>query len=236
LNYSFESGAANHHLSADPPRIRPAPRIGRLYWELIIPSTDHLLLAPSDFTSEYSWQRNGLLWQRAAIRDQSQLEQLLGVPSTAPADSHVNRYLFSTIVSVPPLKLWWVPRSALVFVASAALLGVGLALIYFPRLRHPAAIFAVGVLVLTGTLVNPDTAVVIAQAGALGVALIALAAVLARRTLEAPRPALPPSTTRGSSRAILDRSVTEAYFRSTRAAQPSTATAPAVQASPESQP
>jgi hypothetical protein len=146
-----------------------------------------------------------------------------------------NRYLFSTVGSVQPQAFfWWAPRSVLVFGASAVLLGVGLALIYFPRLRNPAAIFALGVLVLAGTLVNPETAIVVAQAGTVGVALLALAALLARRTLPPPAPL--PSSTRGSSRAVLDRSVTEAYFRSPRTTQPSTATAPAVQVSPESQP
>ncbi len=109
-----------------------------------------------------------------------------------------------------------------------------MALIYFPRLRHPAAVFVLGVLVLAGTLVNPETAIVVAQAGLVGVVLLALAALLARRTL--PPPAPQQSSIRGSSRAMLDRSVTEAFFRSARASQPSTATAPAVQASPESQP
>ena len=236
FSYSFPPRAAEGRLRAEPPEIRPAPRIRRLYWELIMPATDYLLLAPPEFTSEYSWVRSGLLWHRVSSLDQAQLEQLLRVAPTPPPISQGNRYLFSTVNLVQPLKLWWAPRSVLVFGSSAVLLGVGLALIYFRRLRHPAAVFALGVLVLAGTLVNPETAIVVAQAGMVGVVLLGLAAVLARGAL--PPPALAPqqSSIRGSSRAVLDRSVTEAYFRSTRAAQPSTATAPAVQASPESQP
>ena len=139
---------------------------------------------------------------------------------------------------VPPLNVWWVPRSALVFAASAVLLGIGLALIYFPRLRHPATVLTLGVLVLAGTLINPETSIVIAQAGLLGIGLVVLAGALARRTLPrvAPAPSSLQSSTRGSSRAVLDRSMTEAYFRASRSVQPSTATAPAVPATPENQP
>jgi hypothetical protein len=234
LSYSFLGRSLGGRLQADPPEIRPAPRMRRLYWELILPEFDHLLLAPSAFTREYAWVRNGLLWHRQSSLDQSKLEQRLGVTETSPPVSEGNRYLFSTVGLVQPQTFfWWAPRSVLVFGASALLLGVGLALIYFPRLRHPAAIFVLGVVVLAGTLINPETAIVAAQAGMVGVALLALAAILARRTLPPPAPL--PSSTRGSSRAVLDRSVTEAYFRSPRATQPSTATAPAVQVSPESQ-
>ncbi|HEX4146947.1 MAG TPA: hypothetical protein VHY91_25845 [Pirellulales bacterium] len=236
LSYSFPRRSWGGRLEADPPEIRPAPtRVNRLYWELILPPSDHLLLAPAEFTREYTWVRSGLLWSRVPSLDQAELEQRLGVAGTPPPLSQGNRYLFSTVGSIQPLTFfWWAPRSILVFGASAVLLGVGLGLIYFPRLRHPAAIFTLGVLVLAGTLLNPETAIVVAQAGVVGVALLALAAVLARRTLPPPGPL--PSSTRGSSRAIVDRSVTEPYFRSPRAAQPSTATAPAVQVSPESQP
>jgi hypothetical protein len=234
LSYSFPRHSPAGPLQADPPQIRPAPRMRRLYWELVMPATDHLLLAPADFTAEYSWMRSGLLWYRVPSLDQPELEKLVGLTAASTSGAPGNRYLFSTVGQVQPLKLWWAPRSALVFGASALLLAVGLALIYFPRLRHPAAVFALGILVFAGTLVNPDAAIVVAQAGAVGVALLALAALLARRTLAPPTP-VQQSSTRGSSRAVLDRSVTEAYFRSARAMQPSTATAPAVQASPESQ-
>jgi hypothetical protein len=239
LSYSFPRRSSSNRLLADPPEIRPAPRMRQLYWELIMPSTDHLLLAPAEFTSEYSWVRSGFLWHREPSLDQAELEHLLGATSAAtPNSAQVNRYLFSTVRLVPPLELWWAPRSVLVFGASALLLAVGLALIYYPLLRHPATVFTLGVLVFAATQVNPETAIVVAQAGALGVVLVILAGVLAHRTLPpvASTPPVVTSSTRGSSRAVLDRSITEAYFRGPRTTQPSTATAPAVQVSPESQP
>ncbi len=146
LSYSLPWRSSAGRLEADPPQVRPAPRMRRLYWELIMPATDHLLLAPADFTSEYSWM---LRWAPCRIAcpslDQPELEQLLGVAGTSPRVSQGNRYLFSTVGSVQPQTLfWWAPRSIFVFGASARLLAVGLALIYFPRLRHPAAIFVPG--------------------------------------------------------------------------------------------
>ncbi|HTU25169.1 MAG TPA: hypothetical protein VMF30_07215 [Pirellulales bacterium] len=235
LSYSFPRRPLGFHLEAQPPEIRPEPTVHQLYWELILPTSDHLLTAPAEFTTEYTWERNGLVWRRELSLDQTKLEQQLGVTALPAPAAQGNRYLFST-VGLVPLDLWWAPRSVLVFGASAVLLAVGLALIYFPRLRHPATIFALGVLVLAATLVNPESAIVIAQAALVGVLLLAIAALLARRTLPPPAPAPIVSSSRGSSRAVLDRSITEAYFRPPRGPQPSTATAPAVPISPEGEP
>jgi hypothetical protein len=67
----------------------------------------------------------------------------------------------------------------------------------------------------------------IAQASLLGLVLVGLAALIARLV---PRAAVPPAPSRGSSYAVIERSVTELYHRSPAAGmQPaSTATNPLV--------
>ncbi len=214
------------------PEFRPNTWVRRLYWELIAPGTEHLVSGPARFVSESTWARDGMLWHREPALDQAELESLLGSGTGLPVRAGVNRYLFSTVGIVTPMEVWLASRSVLVFVSSLALLGVGLVFIYYPRARHPGLILTLAVVVLALSLIKPETALLLAQASSLGLALAFLAAALARQTLRRKR--LPP---RGSSRAMLDRSATEAFYRSMQAAPSSTATAVAMQiSSPESQP
>ena len=84
ISYSFPRHLSTGRLLAEPPEILPTPRINLLYWELIMPATDHLLLAPADFTGEYTWTRSGLLWHRQPGIDQAKLESLLRGPTPRP--------------------------------------------------------------------------------------------------------------------------------------------------------
>jgi hypothetical protein len=234
LRYYFLDYPLSGRLSADPPEFRPSTWVRRLYWELLLPGKQHLVVGPTHFINESTLQRDGLVWRRRPALDQSELEALVGGGASMPEWAGSNRYLFSTVGMVTPLDVWVVSRSVLVFVASLLLLTVGLAFIYFPRVRHPALILALALVVFAGSLIQPETALLLAQAGSLGVVLAVVAAGLARRTL---RRSLPPQWSRGSSRAKVDRSVTEAYFRSIKSSPSSTATAPAALqiSSPESQ-
>jgi hypothetical protein len=122
----------------------------------------------------------------------------------------------------------------LVGVSSLIVLGIALALIYFPPLRHPGLILVLAVFILAASLIKPDTALLLAQASTLGLVLAFLAAALARRTLRRPQIV---HAGRGSSRAVLDSSATQAFHRPTKATPSSTATAVAMQISaPESEP
>jgi hypothetical protein len=122
----------------------------------------------------------------------------------------------------------------LVFISSFAVLAIGLAFIYFPVIRHPAAILVLALLVVAGCVISPEATLIILQSSLLGAILVMVAVYLARRALSA-QPAVQPS--RGSSIAMLDRSTTAVFKRIEGRPQPSTATAPmAVQSSPESTP
>ncbi len=238
VSYSFPRHLSTGRLLAEPPEILPTPRVNLVYWELIMPATDHLLLAPADFTGEYSWIRSGLLWYRQPGIDQAKLESLLRVPNPSPPSAQVNRYLFSTVGMVPALNVWWVPRSA------------GLRRFGGPAGNRP------GPDLLSATAPPRDRA----DAGRAGsgrhadqsgnvdrsragwpvghrpgrAGRCAGPAHVAAPVAPAPRRC---NRRRAAARGPrLDRSMTEAYFRASRNVQPSTATAPAVPASPESQP
>jgi hypothetical protein len=221
------------HVEVQLPEVGRDTLVRRLYWELVAPATEHLLSGPARFASESTWVRDGMLWHREPSLDQTELESLLGSGTGLPARAGTNRYLFSTVGAVAPLDLWIVSRSMLVGVSSFFVLGIALVLIYFPPARHPGLLLALAVFILAASLIEPDTALLLAQASILGLALAFLAAALARRTLRRPY-AIHPG--RGSSRAMLDRSATQAFHRPAKSAPSSTATAVAMQiSSPESQ-
>jgi hypothetical protein len=61
---------------------------------------------------------------------------------------------------------------------AGSVLAVGLLLLYLPALRHPALLFVVGVVLAAGALTFPEPALLIAQAAAMGAALVMIAAFL----------------------------------------------------------
>ena len=79
------------------------------------------------------------------------------------------------------MTIWTARRSSLVFASSFALLLGGLALIYVPLARHPGTLLAAAILLIAGAVIEPEGAMLLAQAAALGFGLALLAAALAAR-------------------------------------------------------
>ncbi len=195
IRYHFAERPAPGGLSLDAPQIKSVSWVRQLYWQLVLPAHEHLLSAPPNFTREFRWAWMGLGWRRQPSLDQQELESWIGaVPSvdgvhpggdTAQQSQKAravstNQYLFSTMGATESLPLYTLSRARLVLVASLPLLVCGLLLIYFPAARHPAALFVVAVLVAAGSLIDPESAVLLAQASALGLVLATMAALLAR--------------------------------------------------------
>lgn len=250
LRYHFAERSAAGPMALEPPRFKPAVWVRQLYWELILPGHEHLVMAPAGFTGEFRWVWSAPFWRRQAPLDQSELERWIGVPATATTDAGrdetseqvsarqrtnaatTNRYLFSSAGEAAPLTPYSMSRSRLVLAASLPLLVVGLLLIYFPVTRHPALGLLVGMAVVAVSLIDPEAAILVAQAASVGL-ILAIGAVLLARMRIPQRPV--PVPVRGSSRA-LDREASERFHRgSASGSQPSTTTNPLLPAStPES--
>ncbi len=143
-----------------------------------------------------------------------------------------NHYLFSTLGAAEPLQIHTISRTRLVLLASLPLLLCGLLLIYWPAARHPATLLVAAVAMAAVATIDPESAVLIAQAATLGLFLALVAFVMARVSV---RPPVPPARPMRGSSQSLDRSFTEAYQRAPGGSQPSTATNPLVPSSaPES--
>ncbi len=209
-----------------------------------------MVFAPEHYTAEQRWVWSEFFWQRQPTLDERELADFMAAgpageavrrtaggssPEDRKGAAAPNRYLFSSVGAIEPLALYTTSRARLVLLASLPLLVVGLVLIYFPAARHPAALFVLAVLVAAASLIAPQSALLLGQASALGLALVVVAALLARLL---PRTAVTPTVPgRGSSFVVTERSVTELYHRgpSTGSSPPSTSTEPLVPASPEVQ-
>jgi hypothetical protein len=101
-------------------------------------------------------------------------------------------------------------RARLVLLASLPMLLLGLGVIYFPAMRHPAVLFGVAIAIAVASLIAPQSSLLLAQASILGLALIGVAIVLSRLL---PRIAPSVPTTHGSSLGRVERGVTELYQR-----------------------
>jgi hypothetical protein len=234
-------------LTLEGPQLVSVNWVQQFYWQLVLPEHEHVVFAPPGYTEEMSWVWSDFYWQRQPTLSVVDLEdwigaephgvtaRLPGATSNRTSGSQqfgsTNRYLFSSVGAIEPLNLYTVGRARLVLYASLPLLLCGLILIYFPATRHPAVLFFLAVMVAAASFVAPRPALLLAQASILGLALAGLAVLLARML---PRAAPATIPMRGSSHAVLERSVTELYQRpSTGGQPPSTSTDPLVPTSGE---
>ena len=165
LRYQFAGrGPHNGSLVLEAPKWDSHVNIRRTYWQLLLPSDEHLLKASGDLTAEYDWAWNNdyFGFRRVPLKDDLQLEQWVGLTrfvkadASASADSgraapeppdhpdHANRYLFSTAGQEGRFEVVVVRRWLLLLLSSAAALAVGLVLIYFPALRRMRVVVVAG--------------------------------------------------------------------------------------------
>jgi hypothetical protein len=165
-------------LALQAPAIQGAGATKRVYWQLALPPNVRLLSSPAAMTLEMHWQRQGLFLERFSSLDQEELEHWIGASRQDPLPAAVPRYLFSGFGEAAAIEVAVAPRWGIVLVLSGAALSWGLLLMYIPRLRHPAALFLLGVAALAGMAAAPDLAAVTAQASLLGLLLVLLALAL----------------------------------------------------------
>jgi hypothetical protein len=154
--------------------------VRQMYWQLVLPRDEHVVLSPRNFTGESTWGWSGSYWGRQPLLDQAQLEDWVGLPRAERglATGGVNDYLFSTLGTINDAELRTASRSMIVLAASGAVLLAGLLLIYWPKARHPASLLLATV-ALAGVLVlMPEPALLAAQAAVLGLVLALVAGLL----------------------------------------------------------
>lgn len=208
-------------LSIEIPQLGDDVWVRRLYWQLVLPPNEHVIVNPSGFTSEFDWGFNGYFWGREPLMDQSQLETWVGVAGETFSSAGVNCYLFSSVGEVKSCRLRTASRTSIVLFSSGGALVIGLMLIFFPASRHPGVLLSAAIVLFAAGLIYPGPALLAAQAAGLGLALTLLAGLLQRSVA---RRGADTMETPGSH---LEKGSTQAQYRPPAAGnQISTQTAP----------
>jgi hypothetical protein len=151
-----------------PGQIEHAAPPRRVYWQLSLPEYEYLVFAPAQMASEMMW--TGSRWRpaRQPLMKQRQLEEWMGASEQDMPPRGTNEYLFGTLGHLPNLELITAHRRFLVLTASGTVLTVGLLLIYVRRLRNPAILLALAVVLAGITLAAPEFALILGQWSVLG--------------------------------------------------------------------
>jgi hypothetical protein len=154
------------------------------YWQLFLPPAEHLLVAPREMTGEFVWGWNHFYFGRQPVLSEADLDAWVGlrVPANMPTPAAMNVYLFSSLGRIGPCEIVTAGRSTIVFIASGMALLVGLLLIYVKIARHPVVLLAATAILAGLTAIYPELALMAAQASAVGLALVLLAAFLRQLT------------------------------------------------------
>jgi hypothetical protein len=154
-----------------------APR--RVYWQVVLPEDQHLVLPPADMAAEMTWATDRWHYARRPVMDQRQLEAWIDATPQDPPPLGVNEYLFGTLGRWPTFHVTCAHRRLIVPVASGLILAVGMALVHVRRLRTPGVLLSAAVVLAAAALAAPDFAMLAGQAAVLGLVVTIAAAAWA---------------------------------------------------------
>jgi hypothetical protein len=177
-----------------------------VYWQIVLPTDRHVVLAPNQLTSASQWQWLGSFWGRQPLMSQAELESWTdSSQQPAPAESQA-QYLYTGLLPLASIEVVTAPRWLIVLGCSAAVLTISLLLMYL-RAEQRKWILAILVCVLAvGAIAFPTLALLLAQASVLGLALALLSVLIRRLATGAMRPQVAPIVSQSSQRILTPRS------------------------------
>ena len=151
----------------------------RVYWQVVVPRSRHLVNAPKNWNSEYLVRReSGLgVYRRVASVSSNELSEWIGIDRREPVPKDVNIYLFSAFEQPSASGFYLIDRSILILLGSGVALAIGLGLVYFPSVRSPLILFLMSVVALAVAAIYPTLSLLFLQTTVLGLVLAFLAAV-----------------------------------------------------------
>ncbi|GIW97067.1 MAG: hypothetical protein KatS3mg111_0400 [Pirellulaceae bacterium] len=175
LFYSVRSGLQSLTLlDVGVPQIDGAEVVGRFYWQLATPNTQHLVWHQPTLTPEWRWQWNGTCFVRRSVLDEPELTRLLQAAEVDELPVSVNRYLLSGSLPEASIRVWvaarhvlWLPVGLLAIVLTVLVLNV-------PYLRGPWFGLVLGSAVVSLAVVAPDIGILFGQTAVLSLMLSAL--------------------------------------------------------------
>ena len=205
--YSHKGGRPNvGRCSLELPQIVDASWTKRMFWQLVLPKDEHLVFGPSNLTPELMWSWEGFYWGRQSNRTQWDLETVTDATHQAELPSSTNQYVFSSFDSINEVHVTTAGRRGIMLAVSIVTLVIGLLIIYFPVLRHPASLFVLALGLVSIAAFYPELAAQTAQVASLGI-VFAMVVQLLRWTFERPREGR--AMIRGTSRSTYEAATTE---------------------------
>ncbi|QDV11650.1 hypothetical protein CA51_15220 [Rosistilla oblonga] len=167
---------------------------GECYWQLVLPSGQHLVYASPEAGRAMQWQWRSLFMARKPILTTAELERQFG-SSTSETLPPSNIYLF-TPADLTGLQAIAAPRSTIWFVVGGITLLLSTLIVYVRRLRTSFTFMMLGFLLVGMSVTLPDLAVIFGQVSLLAliltVVLLAIRSAIAgwpqASVFEAPRP------------------------------------------------
>ncbi len=153
------------------PTVESIGRVGRFYWQLVTPGTQHLGSAPLSLTPEWRWVWDGLCWRRQSL--DVDFEQLLGASKQASLAQSMNRYSMSGS-EIRPARVWLLSRFALWFPVGLLAILTSFAILNYRTFRHPVAMLVYAILLAAFALATPGFAMLIAQTSLVALVLVFL--------------------------------------------------------------
>ncbi|HEX5472400.1 MAG TPA: hypothetical protein VFW73_10960, partial [Lacipirellulaceae bacterium] len=187
-----------------PPQIDGTTDLSQVYWQIVLPSGQHIIRLPNQLISASQWQWLGTFWGRRPTMSQSNLEAWAGAtsqPSPAETDS---QYVFTGLLPVSSIAIVTAPRWLIVLVASSLALVLLTTLLYLPSTIRRSMLAVLAFILATAAVAYPTAAMLIAQASVIGVVLAALSAIISRLMVRPSRRAVAP-TVSSSLRAATPR-------------------------------
>lgn len=132
-------------------------------WELILPSSEHLVLQPANLTPEWQWTWSGLGWRRSSGSNQQELENWVGASSQSPLPTRLNRYLMSGLGIPVGIRFTIVPKPWIWLPVGASIIALTLLWTSLKVFRHPVALSSFFVALASVAIYAPDAAMVLGQ-------------------------------------------------------------------------
>ncbi len=175
LFYSVNSRLTNWtSLTAEPPILENAEHVGRFYWQLITPQTNHLANCPNELTAEWQWRWGGLGWYRDSSRDERALVQWLNAYEAEALPASCNRYLMSGQFPQKTVSCLLISRIAIWFPIGSLAIALTTLVINIPALRKPVFGLILAGIIATLAAVLPDLGVLVGQTVIISLGLAAL--------------------------------------------------------------
>lgn len=169
---SLENWSASK-VSVRVPEIIDAENLGRFFWQVATPRTQHLAWTPERLMPEWTWEWNGFWWNRTNSRDESNMLRLMQVDEVRlPAST--NRYLMSGDLPAQTLSLWVIPRFLLWFPIGLVAIGISVLILNAKWARRPQAVLLLALLIASAAMIFPDLAFLCGQTALVSISLIVL--------------------------------------------------------------